>query len=208
VVEPSWSDAGHNTAAGAFEEMMLIVSTASDEQLLVATPNDPESFGVFYDRHHLAVLGALRQRAGGIEIALDVAAEVFAAALQRRSSFVDRGPGSAKAWLYAIARNKLIDLYRSGGAEDRARQQLGMRPLVVSDTELDLLERRLDAQSSGVLEALAELPEHERDAVRARVLGDCSYPVIAQSLRVSESVVRQRVSRGLRKLRTTMEAPS
>ena len=68
--------------------MMLIVSTASDEQLLVATPSDPESFGVFYDRHHLAVLGALRQRAGGIEIALDVAAEVFAAAAA--TSFVVR----------------------------------------------------------------------------------------------------------------------
>jgi len=151
VVEPSWSDAGHNTAAGAFEEMMLIVSTASDEQLLVATPSDPESFG--------ASMTAITSRswvrcASGLAVSRSHwtwQPRSLPQRLQRRSSFVDRGPGSAKAWLHAIARNKLIDLYRSGGAEDRARQQLGMRPLVVSDTELELLERRLDAQSSGVL---------------------------------------------------------
>lgn len=185
--------------------MMLLVNTATDEQLLELVSSDGEAFGVFYDRHHVAVLAALRHRVGSVEVALDLTAEVFAAALERSPSFRDQGVGSARGWLYAIARNKLTDLYRTGGAENRARQQLHMQPLVVSDQELERLEQRLEAEHSGVMEALAELPADERDAVQARVLNEQEYPAIADAFAVSESVVRKRVSRGLQRLRATME---
>lgn len=186
---------------------MHIVQPPTDEQLLAQTSMDGEAFGAFYDRHHLALFAALRRRVGSVDVALDLTAEVFAAALERCGSFSDRGPGSAKAWLHAIARHQLIDLYRSGRVEDRARQQLKMDPLVISDRDADSLER-LQAQESGVLEALAALPQHEREAVRARVVDEIDYPAIADTLRVSQSVVRKRVSRGLRRLRNTMQEAS
>lgn len=181
------------------------MTTTTDEALLELALTDGEAFGVFYDRHHVAMMAALRQRVGSTEVALDLTAEVFAAALECLPRFKGRGAGSARAWVYGIARNKLVDLYRSGGAENRARQQLRMQPIVVSDQELEQLEQRLQAESLGVMEALAQLPEHERAAVRGRVLDEADYPTMADAFRVSESVVRKRVSRGLRRLRTTME---
>jgi RNA polymerase sigma factor (sigma-70 family) len=164
--------------------------------------------GLRYDRHHLVLLAAMRHRLGNAELALDVTAEIFAKALESCDSFSSRGEGSAKAWLYAIARNQLIDLHRSGRSEDRVRKALAMQPLVVTDEQFDQLEQRLAAESAGALQALAELSGDERDAVTARVVDEAEYAEIASQLAVSESVVRKRVSRGLTRMRATLEKMS
>ena len=66
----------------------------------------------------------------------------------------------------------------------------------------DLVERieALGAEARA-LELLERLPPDQADAVRARVLDQRSYKDIAASVRVSEAVVRKRVSRGLLTLR-------
>jgi DNA-directed RNA polymerase specialized sigma24 family protein len=51
---------------------------------------------------------------------------------------------------------------------------------------------------------LAELPEAHRDAIHGRVLEGEGYPDLAQRMGCSEHVVRQNVSRGLRRLRTQL----
>ena len=51
-----------------------------------------------------------------------------------------------------------------------------------------------------------KLHEAQRDAVRGRVLDERSYIDMAAELRCSESVVRQRVSRGIRSMRSKLEA--
>jgi RNA polymerase sigma factor (sigma-70 family) len=185
--------------------MMGTVSEHTDETLLGLAATSGAAFGVFYDRHHLAVLVGVRRRVSDAEVALDLTAEIFAVALQRCESFRSQGEGSAKAWLYAIVRNKLIDLYRTGAAEDRARRALRMQPVIVTDEQLEQLEERLTAASAGALEALADLPVDERDAVAARVVDESAYALIARRFDVSESVIRKRVSRGLRRMRATLE---
>lgn len=185
--------------------MMFLVDRLSDNELLERAPRDPEAFAVFYDRHAGTLIGLLRYRTGSTELALDLAGEVFAIALERAESFRAIHEDSARAWLYGIARNKLADLYRTGKAEDRARRRLGMQPIVLTDKALDALEQRLEAEQSGVLAALELLPAHERQALSARVLDEEPYEQIAARFEVSESVIRQRVSRGLRRLRTLIK---
>lgn len=176
----------------------------TDEELLARSAGDGEAFGVFYDRHHLEVLAAVRVRVGSAEVALDLTAEIFAVALSRCARFEDRGPGSAKAWLFGIARFKLIDLYRDGVAENRARRRLGISALRVDDREIEALEQRLDAAQAGIAKILDALPVDEQDAIRARVIDEHDYASIAERFSVSESVVRQRVSRGLKRLRASL----
>jgi RNA polymerase sigma factor (sigma-70 family) len=81
--------------------------------------------------------------------------------------------------------------------------ELALPPIVLDDRALE----HVDARSSpGALEqALRELPDAEREAIELRVLQDQDYGEIAQQLRCSPAVVRQRVSRGLRRLRDTVE---
>jgi RNA polymerase sigma factor (sigma-70 family) len=52
---------------------------------------------------------------------------------------------------------------------------------------------------------MESLPAPQRDAVRARVVEGRGYEEIADELKCSPSVVRKRVSRGLRTMRSQME---
>jgi RNA polymerase sigma-70 factor (ECF subfamily) len=52
---------------------------------------------------------------------------------------------------------------------------------------------------------MEQLPEEQRVAVRGRVLDERGYAELAAELSCSQSVVRQRVSRGLRTIRRRLE---
>jgi RNA polymerase sigma factor (sigma-70 family) len=174
----------------------------SDEALLEATRREPEAFAVFYRRHVRALIGYFLRRTRDAELAADLTAETFAAALDGCHRFrPERGP--AVAWLYGIARRQLAHAQRRGAVEDRARRRLGMAPLTLDDAALERVEAAADA--GAVREALAALPADQRDAVRSRVLDEREYADIALRARTSESVVRKRVSRGLAGLRSRLE---
>jgi RNA polymerase sigma factor (sigma-70 family) len=172
----------------------------TDGQLLVATAEDPDAFAVFYRRHVRGVLAFFRRRVGSAEVALDLTAETFAAALEAAPRYVPR-PEPARGWLYGIAWNKLHEAHRIGHAEETARRALGMAPIVLTDEGIERIEA-----VAGAAAMLQALPAEQRNAVQARVLDDRSYDDIAAELRCSPGVVRQRVSRGVRSIRSRLEA--
>jgi RNA polymerase sigma factor (sigma-70 family) len=174
----------------------------TDGELLVATAADPEAFAVFYRRHIRGVLAFFRRRVGSAEVAYDLTAETFAAALEASPRYEPR-PEPARGWLYGIAWNKLHEAQRRGRAEDTARRAIGMAPIVLTDEALERIEALAGDRG---LELLSGLPGGQRDAVQARVVEGKSYDEIAVELGCSESVVRKRVSRGVRALRQRMEA--
>ena len=173
----------------------------TDGELLVATATDPEAFGTFFRRHVRGVLGFFRRRGASAEVALDLTAETFAAALEASARYELR-PEPARNWLYGIAWNKLYEAQRRGRAEDGARRALGMAPIVLTD---DGIERIEALAGTPAVELMETLPSPQRDAVRARVIDGRSYEEIAQELSCSPSVVRKRVSRGLRTMRSRFE---
>jgi RNA polymerase sigma factor (sigma-70 family) len=171
----------------------------SDDQLIAAARSDPEAFGVFYARHLQAVIGFFMARIRDPELAADLASETFAAALLAVRRF-RQGDASGRTWLYAIARHKLIDSMRRGQVEASARRKLGIPPLALDDEDIARIEE-MAGPSEGPLELLADLPDDVRAALSARVLDEREYPDIASELSCSEALVRQRVSRGLSRLR-------
>jgi RNA polymerase sigma factor (sigma-70 family) len=177
--------------------VIVVVGDAPD----VVAAWDPDAFGELYRRHERSMAAFLMRRTGSAEVAADLTSEVFAAALLawRRGAT----PGvSERAWLYGIAQHKLIDSYRRGRVEDEARRQLEMRPTVITDESLAEIEA-LTADTP-TLELVAELPAVQRTAVTARVVDEREYGEIAQELRLSEQIVRKRVSRGLARLRAAI----
>jgi RNA polymerase sigma-70 factor (ECF subfamily) len=174
----------------------------SDEQLLAATRREPRAFGEFYARHERAVFRYFYRRTGDAELAADLSAECFAAALISSERF---RPGSAPAvaWLFGIARNVLGRSFERRRVESRARAKLGMPALILEDDTLAALER---IHAGQLLEnALAYLPDDQAQAVQARIVDEREYEDIARELKTSEAVVRKRVSRGLGSLRRHVE---
>jgi len=171
---------------------------ATDEDLLLS--GDPEDFGRFYDRYVDMVLGYFARRVYDPEIAADLTAETFAAALVARKRF-RRGPTPAVAWLFGIAQHKLADARRRGAAEDRMQRRLGMERVPVADEDVEMITL---LGRDAAYQLIDELPQEQRDAVRAHVLEDRAYVDIAHDAQTSEAVVRKRVSRGLGALRARM----
>ncbi|HEX4344864.1 MAG TPA: sigma-70 family RNA polymerase sigma factor [Solirubrobacteraceae bacterium] len=184
---------------------MPTLQRCSDSELLhAARAGEAEAFACFYRRHRELLLGYLVRRARRGDIAMDLMAESFTAVLVavHRDDFED--PDLPIAWLFAIARNKLIDAHRRGLVDERARREAGLQPLVLDDDDL----QRIDSltEEGRVLELLERLPADQREAVRAHIVDDRDYSEIANDTRTSQMVVRQRVSRGLRRLRKMLEA--
>ena len=177
----------------------------SDERVLAVAARDPVAFATFYRRYERSMLAFFVRRTGDPELAADLTAEVFAAALEACERY-RAGEAPASAWLFGIAQHKLANSRRRGVVEDRARRRLGMAPLILDDDDLERIERL--AGGSEVDDLLDGLPPDQRDAVRARILEERSYEDIAGELRCSQAVVRKRVSRGLARLRNQLEEES
>ena len=174
----------------------MALAEPTDSQLLSAT--DTRSFELFYRRHFEPVLGFFARRTRDAELAADLAAETFAAALSARSRYRPER-GRADSWLFAIAYHKLADAQRRGAADDRARRRLAMERIELTDADVRRIEQL--AGENPALASVERLPADQREAIRAHVVRGRSYAEIADSLDISEVVVRKRVSRGLATVR-------
>jgi RNA polymerase sigma-70 factor (ECF subfamily) len=184
------------------------VSTGDEGAVLLGefVAGDPEAFVAFYRLNLAPVVAFLLRRTGDREVTADLAAEVFAAALIAAPRY-EASARPALAWLYGIASHKLADSRRRGRVEDEARRRLALDSLVLDDGALERVEELASAAADReeLQGAVGALPVEQRDAVLARVVGERSYPEIAAEMACSEMVVRQRVSRGLRALRSRLE---
>jgi RNA polymerase sigma factor (sigma-70 family) len=167
----------------------------SDDDLILST--DPEDFGRFYDGTIEMVLGYFARRVHDPEVAADLAAETYAAALAARHRF-RRSSTPAIAWLFGIAQHKLVDYRRRGAAEDRMRRRLGIERVALGEDDREMIGM-LGRDAAWKL--INELPTEQREAVRAHVVDEQGYEEIAALEGTSEAVVRKRVSRGLGTLR-------
>ena len=173
----------------------------SDDDLLAASRVEPEAFAAFYRRHVTPLLAYFVRRTRDAELAADLTAETFAAALAGRRRFRPDA-GTAGAWLYGIAMKKLADAQRRGYVERRAQKRMGMERIELTDEDVARIER-LGADETATL-LVAGLPADQREAIVAHVVDERGYGEIASELRTSEAVVRKRVSRGLRTVRQRM----
>src|SRR4051794_9869248 len=179
----------------------------SDEELLAATGGgEPAAFAAFYRRHAAQLTGFFVARTRDPEVAADLTAETFAAALEGCARFRPaRGP--AAGWLYGIAHHQLSQLARRGAVDLRARRKLGLPRIELNDEQLERVDALAAQQplASVIAAGLAALPPDQRAAVEGFVVHERGYRELAAEHAVSEPVVRQRVSRGLAALRARIQ---
>ena len=183
---------------------MRRIRSRSDAELLAATPEDADAFAELYRRHERAILGYFMHWCRVPELAADLMAETFAAAFESVARY-QPALGEPRAWLFGIARHVLLRSVRRGRVEDATRRRLGVAVLALDDDALERVEA-LGSRQRDVSDALEGLSAVLREAVAGRVIEEREYRELAESLRCSEGVVRQRVSRGLVQMRNDLEA--
>jgi RNA polymerase sigma-70 factor (ECF subfamily) len=169
---------------------------------LARSRRDAAVFGEFYDRMSPSVQRFFARRTWDGQLSLELTAETFAKAFEKRHDFRGHDDIQAASWLWTIARNELKAHWRARSARLNATVRASAEHAHSADDEILRVEELEVANAArGALEdALRSLPGDQRRVIEMRVLQELSYEEIAKRIGVSGQVARARVSRGLRQL--------
>ena len=147
-------------------------------------------------RQYGSVYRFVRRRARSREEAEDLTQDVFEAAISALGRARLDAEAPPLAWLYTVARRRLIDRLRAPGRGDAAL-----------DSELGGTEDRSYGPSivNALLEALDSLDEAQRRVVVMKLFEGRSFVDIAAEVGATEEACRMRLSRGLANLRRQLE---
>ena len=179
---------------------MGVMTPGSDAEIISASLARPEAFGAIFDRHATVLYRYLVRRVG-VDEADVLLGELFRVAFERRATYDTERP-AARPWLYGIA-SRLLAHHRRG----EARRLGAMARLAAAAPALDDVasnaDDRLDAAGMWpqVADAVARLPDGERDALILYVWEELTYDEIAAALGVPVGTVRSRLNRARRRLR-------
>lgn len=159
---------------------------------------DQGAFELLYRRYARPVFALALRRLGDRGRAEDAVQETFASVWRSARSYRrERGPGAP--WLYAVARNAIVDRRRS----------LGEPPAESVEEAADEAGPPERAEASWtawrVHRALAELPEHERQLIELAYWSGLSQSEIADFLNVPLGTVKTRTRSALARLADMLE---
>jgi RNA polymerase sigma-70 factor (ECF subfamily) len=159
---------------------------------------DRAAFELLYERYARAVFGLALRRLGDRDRAEEAVQETFAAVWRSARSYrPDRGPGGP--WLYAVARNAIVDRFRG-----RAEPVADVPETASSDAGPD------EAAEAGwvawrVHRALAALPKPEREVLELAYWSGLSQSEVAEFLNVPLGTVKTRTRTALGRLSRLLE---
>jgi RNA polymerase sigma-70 factor (ECF subfamily) len=173
---------------------MSRVTEAGDDELIQRTgAGDRAAFELLYRRYARSVFGLALRRLGDRSRAEDAVQETFASVWRSARSYKpERGPGAP--WLYAVARNAIVD-------RSRVRHEPPMEAPDEPALDAGPLER---AEQSWVAwrvhRALEELPEREREVVALAYWSGLSQTEVAEFLGIPLGTVKTRTRAALARL--------
>jgi RNA polymerase sigma-70 factor, ECF subfamily len=179
-----------------------MVDSPSDAEVIGRSLDEPDAFGLIYDRHAATVLRFLGRRVGA-EVAEGLVGELFRIAFERRKTF-DASRVSALPWLYGIGSNLLLKHRRAEARRLRANARMA-----AADEAPDKRAgtAALDARLlfPRVADAIDALPDGEREALLLFAWEDLSYQSVAEALELPIGTVRSRLNRARAQLRELLE---
>jgi RNA polymerase sigma-70 factor (ECF subfamily) len=159
-----------------------------------AQAGDRGAFAALYRRHARTVHAVLLARLPHAELR-DAMQDTFTQALARISSL--RDPAAFSPWLASIARNLARDWHKRG----QPRRELAREPEQI-DAER-ARPRDLD-DALGLLAAMAQLPEGQRELLALRFVEGLSGPEIAAALGMTHGSVRVKLHHSVAALRVAL----
>jgi RNA polymerase sigma-70 factor (ECF subfamily) len=178
------------------------LQAASDATLVVAISRyRQEALAEAYRRHAGAVFGLARRLLRDGALAEEIVQEVFLRLWNHPEKF-DHERGTLRSYLLAQSHGRSVDLLRSETSR-RAREEHDVRRAAEAgyDVEREVLDL---TAAERVKEALARLPDAERQAITLAYFGGHTYREVATMLDQPEGTVKSRIRSGLQRLRTDL----
>lgn len=186
---------------------------ASDETLMLAyARGDAAAFERLYARHKGPTYRYFLRHTSDRSAADELQQDIWLGVVRARGRYA--ADARFTTWLYALARNRLVDHWRArrnvqlmslddAGADILDPPGVGEPPTDASDDPLALV---IDAQAGHRLQrALAEVPAAQRDAFLLHVEAGLSLAEIATLCGVPAETIKSRLRYAYRRLRDALE---
>jgi RNA polymerase sigma-70 factor, ECF subfamily len=158
-------------------------------------------FGATYEEQVEKVYGFFAYRVSSRPEVEDLTQQTFERALRAWGGY-DEERAPVGVWLMSIARNLLVDYYRSNGGRVREPlEAIGEERLGIEGGQAGL---GLDPD---LAEALERLSQRDREVIALRFGSDLTGRQIAELTGLTLANVQQILSRSLRRLRASMQEP-
>jgi RNA polymerase sigma-70 factor (ECF subfamily) len=170
-----------------------------DVALMRMAREDKSCFAQLYDRYFDSIYAYCLKRVSTLEEAEDLTSLTFMQALSDLPQY--RG-GSVAAWLFRIARNRVIDHYR------QRRAQVSLDTIEFSMTAahpvpLDMLTQAEDYRI--IRDLVADLPDGHRDILALKINGGLTAEEIGALVGRTAGAVRVMLHRTIKRLRARYE---
>ena len=171
--------------------------------LLVRTAaGDQSAFAALYDLLAPRVFGLILRVVVDRSQSEEVLQEVFLELWQSASRFAPN-KGQGRSWVLTIAHRRAVDRVRSSQSSADRDVRAGMRDLgVPHDGVAEQAELRIEGRK--VANAVAELPDVQREAITLAYYGGYSQSEIAALVGAPLGTVKTRMRDGLSRLRAAM----
>jgi RNA polymerase sigma-70 factor (ECF subfamily) len=168
-----------------------------------ARAGDSACFGHLYGHYLTPIYRFIALKVGTKQEAEDLAHEVFISAWQKLPTYEAQGFPFG-SWLYKIARNRVIDYYRTKKVHVSIDDEIAIDEDLFgaqfeTDSQLDI---NLDV--AAVKEAMLQLTSEQREVIQLRFLDELSPAEIAKVLDKREGTVRIIQHRAITKLKSIL----
>ena len=173
-----------------------------EKQLIAkARLGDAEAFGALYEHYLVRIYRFIFLKVSGKDEAEDLTHEVFLSAWRNIPTYTEQGfPFSS--WLYQIARNRVIDYFRTRKSEVNLEEVSETYAGESADTD-SAIDTAMDAAK--VHSAIGCLPEEQQTLLILRYVEDLPPKEIASILDKREGAVRVMQHRAILRLKSELK---
>ncbi|MFC3683227.1 RNA polymerase sigma factor [Hydrogenophaga luteola] len=189
---------------------MTAADTPTDEELMQAyARGDMRAFETLYDRHALPVWRFVQRSVQNAALADDLVQDVWFSLVRHAPQYEMRA--KFRTWLFTLAHHRVVDHWRTQknhtSLDAESEDGAALAEMLAAESGFGP-ERRLDSRelAQALLDALAALPEVQRETFLLQAEAGMSLAEIAQATGVNMETAKSRLRYARARLRETLEA--
>ena len=170
---------------------------------------DMHAFETLYDRHALPVWRFVQRSVQNSALADDLVQDVWFSLVRQAPRYEPRA--KFRTWLFTLAHHRIVDHWRThknhASLDAETDDGAALADMLAAESGFGP-ERRLDSreQAQALLDALAALPEAQREAFLLQAEAAISVAEIAEATGVAAETAKSRLRYARARLRETLEA--
>jgi len=174
-----------------FADLLVTVTTTQDRAAF------SELFGYYAPRVKSYLMRLGSDNAHAEEIAQDVMVTVW-----RKASLFDRNQASVSTWIFRIARNRRIDVFRRTKKPDLDPDEEMLLPSRVEapDAQVEAMETEARVRA-----AMKDLPEEQVQLLKLSFYEGLSHSEIAEKLKLPLGTVKSRIRLAFSKMKARLD---